>query len=53
MIYFKHQPSRILGRYGVGRAYRVVLKDQATWRDIRGIWINTKWWQLWLTTEKS
>lgn len=50
-VYAKPHPSYILGRYGVGKAYRTVLRDQATWRDIRGIWINTAWFQVWLTVE--
>lgn len=43
------RPSMTLGRYGVGLAYRLVLKSEATLRDVRGIWVNTKWGQLWVT----
>ncbi len=47
----KNTPSLLLGRYGVGLAYRLVPKIEATWRDVRGFWVNTKWWQLWVTFE--
>lgn len=51
-VFKRRQPSLILGRYGVGLAYRTVLKDESTWRDVRGLWFNTKWGQLWLTLDR-
>lgn len=47
-VWARRKPARIL-KYGVGLAYRVVLKDQSTWKDVRGIWINTPWGQIWIT----
>lgn len=39
--YFRARASYTLTRYGVGFAYRTVLKTESSWRDIRGLWFNS------------
>lgn len=42
-----HKYGNKFSRPGIHRAYRLVRKDEATWKDIRGFFIATRKYTYW------